>query len=303
MVSIITQWPGHSAEEVERLITVPIEREMNGIPKENNLRSVSLYALSDVDITFDQDTDRNFARQQVFNRLGRPRLAERRHARRRAADLAVRADLPLRAAKPGPLADGAQDVRGLDGRAAISSRCPASPTIPASAAGRCSIRCCSTNIASPARACRRSRSRARSAPTTATPAADSTPRAGSSTTSAASAGFETLEDIGNVVVAVHDGMPMLVKDVGQVTIGIAPRLGQFGFDKQNDAVEGVIMLRTGEKTQDVLKGVEAKTQELNTQHPAQGREGRSLLRPLRPRPRDHASPSSTTCCAACCSSS
>ena len=48
------------------------------------------------------------------------------------------------------------------------------------------------------------------------------------------------------------------------TIGIAPRLGQFGFDKQNDAVEGVILLRTGEQTQDVLKGVEAKTQELNT---------------------------------------
>jgi cobalt-zinc-cadmium resistance protein CzcA len=69
MVSITAQWPGHSAEEVERLITVPIEREMNGIPKENNLRSVSLYALSSVDLTFDQDTDRNFARQQVFNRL------------------------------------------------------------------------------------------------------------------------------------------------------------------------------------------------------------------------------------------
>src|SRR3954453_9182629 len=61
MVSINTQWPGHSAEEVERQITVPIEREMSGIPKENNLRSVSLYALSAVDITFDQDTDRHFA--------------------------------------------------------------------------------------------------------------------------------------------------------------------------------------------------------------------------------------------------
>ena len=69
MVSIVAQWPGHSAEEVERLVTVPIEREMNGIPKENNLRSVSLYALSSIDLTFDQNTDRNFARQQVFNRL------------------------------------------------------------------------------------------------------------------------------------------------------------------------------------------------------------------------------------------
>src|SRR6202040_131035 len=73
----------------------------------------------------------------------------------------------------------------------------------------------------------------------------------------------TLEDIGNVVLAVHDGIPVLVKDVGRVAIGIAPRLGEFGFQSQDDAVEGVILLRTGEKTQDVLKRVEAKTKELN----------------------------------------
>ena len=73
----------------------------------------------------------------------------------------------------------------------------------------------------------------------------------------------TLEDVGNVVVAVHAGTPVLVKDVGRVVVGVAPRLGQFGFETQDDAVEGVILLRTGEKTQDVLKRVEAKTKELN----------------------------------------
>ncbi|HVN42963.1 MAG TPA: efflux RND transporter permease subunit, partial [Steroidobacteraceae bacterium] len=74
---------------------------------------------------------------------------------------------------------------------------------------------------------------------------------------------ETLEDIGNVVLSVHNGTPVLVKDVGRVVIGTAPRLGLFGFEKQDDAVEGVILMRTGEKTQDVLKRVEAKTAELN----------------------------------------
>jgi cobalt-zinc-cadmium resistance protein CzcA len=77
--------------------------------------------------------------------------------------------------------------------------------------------------------------------------------------------MNTLEDIGNVVLAVNNGTPVLLKDVGRVVIGIAPRLGEFGFEKQDDAVEGVILLRTGEKTQDVLKGVEAKTKELNEQ--------------------------------------
>jgi cobalt-zinc-cadmium resistance protein CzcA len=75
--------------------------------------------------------------------------------------------------------------------------------------------------------------------------------------------LQSLEDIGNVVLAVHNGTPVLVKDVGRVVTGIAPRLGQFGYEKQNDAVEGVILMRTGEKAQDVLKGVEAKTRELN----------------------------------------
>ena len=75
--------------------------------------------------------------------------------------------------------------------------------------------------------------------------------------------LETLEDIGEVVLAVHNGTPILVKDVGQVVIGHAPRLGQFGYQDQDDAVEGVILMRTGEQTQKVLKQVEAKTKELN----------------------------------------
>ncbi len=52
MVEIITQWPGHAAEEVERLITVPVEVGMNGIPQMTTIRSISLYGLSDVILTF-----------------------------------------------------------------------------------------------------------------------------------------------------------------------------------------------------------------------------------------------------------
>src|SRR5450631_4702169 len=70
MVEVITQWPGRAAEEVERLITVPVEKEMNGIPKMTAIRSISLYGLSDVILTFETGTDNYFARQQVFNRMG-----------------------------------------------------------------------------------------------------------------------------------------------------------------------------------------------------------------------------------------
>ena len=56
MVEIITQWPGHAAEEVERLITAPVELQMNGLPGLKVMRSISLYGLSDVTLTFAAST-------------------------------------------------------------------------------------------------------------------------------------------------------------------------------------------------------------------------------------------------------
>ena len=69
MVEIITQWDGHASEEIERLVTLPIEVEMNGVPQLTFMRSISLYGLSDVILTFEDDTDNYFARQVVFERL------------------------------------------------------------------------------------------------------------------------------------------------------------------------------------------------------------------------------------------
>jgi cobalt-zinc-cadmium resistance protein CzcA len=74
---------------------------------------------------------------------------------------------------------------------------------------------------------------------------------------------KTLEDIGNIVVATHNGVPTYIKDVATVAIDHAPRLGQFGYMKQDDAVEGVILMRTGEQAQVILKKVEAMTETLN----------------------------------------
>jgi heavy metal efflux system protein len=68
-VQIVSQWPGHAAEEVERLITIPLEVEMNGIPKLDALRSISLYGLSSITMNFLYDTDPYFAREQAFERI------------------------------------------------------------------------------------------------------------------------------------------------------------------------------------------------------------------------------------------
>ena len=73
----------------------------------------------------------------------------------------------------------------------------------------------------------------------------------------------TTDGLARCTTVVDSGGPISVP-VGEVTLGIAPRLGQFGINKQNDAVEGVILMRRGEQTQNVLEGVVKKTQELNT---------------------------------------
>src|SRR5450755_2093779 len=69
-VELITQWPGHAAEEVERLVTIPLEIEMNGIPRLDSLRSISLYGLSSVQMNFEYGADPYFVREQAFERVG-----------------------------------------------------------------------------------------------------------------------------------------------------------------------------------------------------------------------------------------
>src|ERR1700691_3242848 len=75
-VEIITQWPGHAAEEVERLISIPLEVEMNGIPKIEALRSISLYGLSALEMNFEYETDPYFAREQAFERMANATLPD-----------------------------------------------------------------------------------------------------------------------------------------------------------------------------------------------------------------------------------
>src|SRR5882757_5546252 len=75
-VEIITQWPGHAAEEVERLVTIPLEIAFNGAPGVTVERSISLYGLSDVRLVFDYGTDPYFDRDQIFQRIGDAELPD-----------------------------------------------------------------------------------------------------------------------------------------------------------------------------------------------------------------------------------
>jgi cobalt-zinc-cadmium resistance protein CzcA len=262
IVEIVTQWPGHAAEEVERLITVPVEVGMNGIPKTAVTRSISLYGLSDVKITFHDGTDNNFARQEVFNRIAdiglptgitpsvSPLTSPSGLIYRYVLQSPDRSPMELKTIEDWTLQPQYKTVPGVADDSGFGG-----------GTMQYQVLLDQAKIAGVGLSPQQVES------------------ALAANNSNAGGGFysqggqfyyvrgmgrlESVEDIGNVVLAVHDGAPVLLKDVGRVVIGIAPRLGEFGFEKQDDAVEGVIFLRTGEKTQDVLKQVEAKTKELN----------------------------------------
>ena len=73
-VTVITQWPGRAAEEVEQQVTIPIEIQMNGIPHLSHLRSESIFGLSFVLVIFDDSSDNDWNRQKVTERLNQAEL-------------------------------------------------------------------------------------------------------------------------------------------------------------------------------------------------------------------------------------
>src|ERR1700747_1179423 len=73
-VQVITLWSGHAAEEVEKFVTIPIENQLNSVPKRADLRSISLFGLSQVTVTLDDDADNITARSQVSQQLAQVTL-------------------------------------------------------------------------------------------------------------------------------------------------------------------------------------------------------------------------------------
>jgi cobalt-zinc-cadmium resistance protein CzcA len=262
MAEVITQWPGHAAEEVERLITVPLEVAMNGAPRMTILRSISLYGLSDVRLTFADGTDSYFARQRVFERLPDAELPEGVTPSvaplfspsgliyRYVLDSPDRSALELKVLEDWIVERQYKQVPGVADDSGLGGETMQYQVLfdPARIAGA------GLSVGAVVSALAANNSNA---------GGGFYSQGGQFYYVRGLGRVKTLEDIGNVVLTVKNGVPVLVKDVGRVEIGHAPRLGQFGFNDEDDAVEGVILMRKGEQAQVVLKRVEEKTRELN----------------------------------------
>src|ERR1700740_465011 len=238
MVELITQWPGHAAEEMERLVTLPLEVEMNGVPHLEVMRSISLYGLSDIRLTFEESTDDYFARQVVFERLGNatlptgvtpsmaPLFSPSGLVYRYVLESPDRTPQELKTIEDWVLERAYKSVPGVADDSGFGGTVMQYQVLldPARIYGY--------HLTIPQ--------------VTAALAANN---------SNAGGGFysqerpfyyvrgiglvRNTEDIGNVVVGANKGVPIRVRDVADVAIGHAPRLGEFGFQKNDDSVEGV----------------------------------------------------------------
>src|SRR6478672_4054693 len=261
-VQIVSQWPGHAAEEVERLITIPLEVEMNGIPKLDALRSISLYGLSSVTMNFQYDTDPYFAREQAFERIPDAEVPAGvvpgisplfspsgliyryvlQSPDRSAQELKILQDWVLE--RRYRAIQGVADDSSLGGET-MQYQVQIDPH-----------RLMSYGVTVPQIVQQLSNNNAN--------AGGGFYSQGGQFYYVRGLGLvKSLEDIGHIVIAAHGGIPVTVNDVGTVAIGSAPRLGQFGYMKQDDAVEGVILMRVGEQAQVILKKVQELTATLN----------------------------------------
>jgi cobalt-zinc-cadmium resistance protein CzcA len=264
MVEIITQWPGHAAEEIERLVTLPLEVEMNGVPQLVVMRSVTLYGLSDIRLSFTDDTDSYFARQNVFQRLSGAQLPT--GVTPTLAPLFRPSGLVYRYVLESP-DRSPQELKTIEDW--VVERAYKSVNGVADDSGFGGTVMQYQVLLDPARLY----GYHLTIPQVIQALSNNNANAGGGFYSQGGQFYyvrgigllRDTKDIENVVVGANKGTPIRVRDIGQVEIGHAPRLGQFGFQKNDDAVEGVILMRRGEQTQTVLRAVQKKTDQLNSQ--------------------------------------
>src|SRR5579872_1052258 len=261
-VEIITQWPGHAAEEVERQISIPLEVEMNGIPRIESLRSISLYGLSAVEMNFQYNSDPYFVREQAFERMSNATVPN--GVTPGVSPLFSPSGLVYRYVLVSP-DRSPQELKTLE-TWIVERKYRSIPGV-ADDSGLGGTTMQYQVLLNPYRLF----ANGITVPQVVQQLGSNNANAGGGFYSQGGQFYyvrglgqvKTTEDISNIVVSANNGIPVYVRDIGKVEIGHAVRLGQFGFMNTDDAVEGVILMRVGEQAQVVLKRVDAMTKELN----------------------------------------
>ena len=272
-VNVITQWPGRAAEEVEQQVTIPIETVMNGLPHLEHLRSTSIFGLSSIMLIFDDDSENDWNRQKVLERLSQANLPQNLQPVM-GTDWSPVGQIyfyTLQSTNPAydvmelkSLQDwvldkqlksvpNVVDVSGLGGvtkeyQVRVD---PAKFVAYGLNLGQVEQQLANNNVN----------------------AGGSFIQEGLQQVNVRAVGLvRDVHDIEQTVVKTQNGTPIRVRDIATVTQGPKIRLGQNGkavhradgrIVDNADVVEGIVLLRKGAEADSTLKAIEAKVRELN----------------------------------------
>jgi cobalt-zinc-cadmium resistance protein CzcA len=261
-IRIITQWPGRSAEEIEKFVTIPIEIGMNAVQKKASLRSTSLFGLSVITIIFEDEVEDFFARQQVNNLLKGVSLPDDVEAdvqppygptgeifrytlesnKRSVRDIKTIQDWTIeRHLRAVP---GVADIVSFGGEVktyeiSIDPHLLAKYDISSldvyTAVGRSNL-----NVGG-----------------------DVIEKNNQAFVVRGIGLLNSIKDIENVIIENIQGTPILVKNVAEVIESSLPRLGNVGRDLNDNVVEGIVVMRKGENPHEVLVKLKAEITDLN----------------------------------------
>ncbi|MBW8687145.1 efflux RND transporter permease subunit [Chitinophaga rhizophila] len=258
---IITQWPGRSAEEIEKFVTLPVMREMNTIPQKQSVRSISLFGLSVVTVTFEDQVTDFYAQQYASNRINKVELPEGASAeieppygatgeifryviksKRPIKELTAIQEWTIERellAVPG-VADvitfgGEEKIYEIRINPSELANFGLSPLDVFEAVGKSNV-----NVGG-----------------------DVIEKGDQAYVVRGVGLLEKIEDIENILIEVKDNVPVLVKHVAQVEVAAKPRLGKVGLQEDDDLVQGIVVMLRGENPSEVIENLKTKIADLN----------------------------------------
>ena len=260
-VMVIAQWPGRGAEEMEKFVTLPIMQVLNTIPRKSEVRSTSLFGLSNVQVIFEDGVDDFFAQQYASNRIQELDLPEgvdieieppfgatgeifryiiesNLHIREETAinEWVVEREL---LSVPGVASvvtfGGEEKIFEIKVNPAALITYDISPLEVFEAVERSNINVGGDMI-----------------------------QIGTQAFVVRGIGLlESVEDIENILITVKGTTPIRIKQVADVKISSKPKLGQVGFNEADDVVQGIVVMLRGENPSEVVRRVNEKIEELN----------------------------------------
>lgn len=262
-VTIITQWQGRSAQEIEKFVTIPIEVAMNAAQQKTDIRSTTLFGLSVVTVVFDDGVNDDFARQQVFNLLSDADIPEDvspevqplygptgeifrytlKSDSKTVKELKTLQDWVIE-----------RRLREVEGVADIVSFGGEVKTFEVSVNPNELLHYGITSLEL-YDALSKSNLNV---------GGDVIEKNNQNYVVRGIGLLNNIEEIGDIVVKNINSVPILVRNLATVREFHQPKLGQVGRNSENDVVEGIVVMRKGENTEKTLSSLKAKLEEIKT---------------------------------------